>query len=98
MPTDQAANPMLQMVPFVFIFFIFYFLVIKPEKDKQKQKKEQLAKLARNDEVITSGGIHGVIVNIKPATVILRVDDNVKIEVDKEAVITVKNKSPREAS
>lgn len=87
---DQAANPIMQMFPFVLIFLIFYFLVIKPEKNKQKEKKAQVANLKKNDHVVSSGGIHGTVVNIKPTTVIVRVDDNVKIEIDKEAIATVK--------
>lgn len=93
MPVDQAANPITQMIPFVLVFFIFYFLVIKPEKDKQKKHKEMVNNVKKNDQVVTAGGIHGTVVNVKPATVIIRVDDNAKIEVDKEAVTTIKVKS-----
>jgi preprotein translocase subunit YajC len=45
-----------------------------------------LAALAKNDEVITTGGIHGTIVNVKDKSVIIRVDDNVKIEVEKNCI------------
>jgi len=44
---DQAANPIMQMFPFVLIFLIFYFLVIKPEKNKQKEKKKKIADLKK---------------------------------------------------
>ena len=89
MPVEASANQFSQMIPFIVIGFIFYFLVFKPEKQKQKEKKEQLANLKKNDQVVTAGGMHGTIVNIKTDTVILRVDDNVKIEVDKEAIATI---------
>jgi len=91
MPGAQTASPMMQMIPFILIFFIFYFLVIKPEKDKQKERKERIAGLKKNDQVVTAGGVHGTVVNVKTTTVILRIDDSVKIEVDKEAVSTVQN-------
>jgi preprotein translocase subunit YajC len=87
---DQTANPLLQFIPFIAIFLIFYLLVIKPEKQKQNERKTRLANLKKNDEVITVGGIHGTVVNIKQTTIILRVDDNVKLEVDKESITTVK--------
>ena len=45
--------------------------------------------LKRNDEIVTSGGIHGTIVNIKDKTITIRVDDNVKIEIDRSAVARV---------
>jgi len=89
---DQAANPITQMIPFVLIFIIFYFLVIKPERNKQKERKEKIARLKKNDQVVTAGGIHGTVVNVKETTVIVRIDDSVKIEVDKEAITTVSTK------
>ena len=48
--------------------------------------------LAKNDEVITSGGIHGTIVNVKDKSLIIRVDENVKIEVEKSCITTIKKK------
>ena len=89
MPPDQTVNPLLQFFPFILIFLIFYFLVIKPEKTKQNQRKEMINNVKKNDEVVTSGGIHGTVVNVKDTTVVVRVDDNVKIEFDREAIATV---------
>ena len=77
----------------VLIFGIFYFLVIRPEKKKQKDHKDMVANLRKNDEVVTAGGMHGVVVNIKDTTVVLRLDDNVRIEFDKEAVLVLKKKA-----
>lgn len=92
MPAEQSVNPLLQLpiIPYAIIIFIFYFLVIKPQKDKQKERGSLLSSLKKNDEVVTAGGVHGTIVNIKDKTVIVRVDDNVKMEIDKEAISTVK--------
>ncbi len=91
MPPEQAANPLMQfpIIPYILIIGIFYFLVFKPQKDKQKQHKELLTNLKKNDQVITSHGIHATIVNVKDTTVVLRIDDNAKMEVDKEAIATV---------
>ena len=94
MPVDQANNPLLQFIfPYAIIFLIFYFLVLKPQKDKQNERKKTLANLKRNDEIVTTGGIHGTIVNVKEKTVVVRIDDNARIEVDKEAVATVTKSS-----
>lgn len=90
MSPDQTANPLVQMFPFALIFFIFFFLVIKPEKDKQKKHKELIGNVKKNDQIVTVGGIHGTIVNVKPTTVTVRVDDNAKMEIDKEAIATIK--------
>ena len=91
MPTDPSVNPLVQFMPFILIAMIFYFLVFQPERAKQSKRKEMLKNVKKNDEVVTVGGVHGTVVNVKDTTVIVRVDDNVKIEFDKESVVTVVN-------
>lgn len=89
MPAETTVNPIAMLVPYLLIFAIFYFLVIRPQKQKQNEFKKMVDSLKRNDEIVTSGGIHGTIVNIKENTVTVRVDDNVKIEIDRTAVARV---------
>lgn len=93
MPTQAAAqvNPLVQLVPFIFIFIIFYFMLIMPQRKQQKEHQKMVSSLKKNDEVITNSGIHGTVVNVKDSTVILRVDENVKIEVDKIAIAVLLN-------
>jgi preprotein translocase subunit YajC len=93
MPQAQAANPIMNLFPLIFIFVIFYFLLIRPQKKQEKERQKMLSSVAKNDEVVTSGGIHGTIVNVKDKTVILRVDDNVKIEVERSAVAHIKKQN-----
>ena len=92
MPTQAQLNPIMQFIPFIFIFGIFYFLIIRPQKQREKEHKALLAKLAKNDEIVTAAGIHGTVVSVKDTTVIVRIDDNAKIEIDKAAVAYVKTK------
>jgi preprotein translocase subunit YajC len=92
MPTQSQLNPLMQFIPFIFIFGIFYFLIIRPQKQREKEHKALLSKLAKNDEVVTAAGIHGTVVSVKETTVIVRIDDNAKIEIDKAAVAYVKTK------
>jgi preprotein translocase subunit YajC len=87
-----AQAQLLNLMPIILIFVVFYFLLIRPQKKAQDDHKKMVAALKKNDEVMTSGGIHGVIVNVKDATVMLRVDDNVKIEVQKSSISVVKKK------
>lgn len=91
MPPDQTSASFLMspMIPLFIIFFIFYFLVMKPQKDRQLQHKKMLADLKKNDTVVTTGGIHGTIVNVKDKTAVIRIDDNAKMEVDKEAIAVI---------
>ncbi|MDP3142327.1 MAG: preprotein translocase subunit YajC [Candidatus Omnitrophota bacterium] len=87
---QQSANPILNLLPLLLIFAVFYFLLIKPQKDRQVEHKKMLQNLKKNDEVVTSGGINGTIVNVKDTTVILRIDENVRIEVEKDYIVTIK--------
>jgi preprotein translocase subunit YajC len=70
----------------VFIFAIFYFMLIRPQQKQQKKHLEMINNLNKNDEVVTIGGLHGTIINVKEKTFVIRVDDNVKVEVDKSAI------------
>ena len=90
---NTAPSPLVNLMPVVLIFIVFYFLLLRPQKKTQNEHKKMVAGLKKNDEVITSGGIHGTIVNVKDATVVMRVDDNVKIEVQKSSVSTMKRKA-----
>jgi preprotein translocase subunit YajC len=76
-------------IPFIFIFVIMYFIMIRPQQRRQKEQQKLISALKTGDDVITSSGIHGRITNVKDSTVMLRVDDNVKIEMDKTAITTV---------
>lgn len=82
----QTANPIIQLFPMLMIFAIFYLLLIRPQQKKEKERQNMLKKIKRNDEIVTSAGIHAVVLNVKDKTVTLRIDDNVKIEVDRDAI------------
>jgi len=87
-PTPNAG--IMNFVPLIFIFAVFYFLIIRPQQKKQKEHKALIDGLKKNDEVVTSGGIHGTIVNAKEKTFVLRIDENAKIEIDKNSVAYLK--------
>jgi preprotein translocase subunit YajC len=87
-------------LPLIAVFIIFYFLMIRPEQKKQKAKekarKEMLASLAKNDKVVTIGGINGTVVNVKDKTVIVKVDENTKLEFNREAISEVIDRKKRD--
>ena len=93
MQPNPTVNPIMNLMPLIFIFFIFYFLIIRPQRNKEKEHQKMISGLQKNDAVVTSGGIHGVIVNVKDKSFILRVDDNVKIEIEKNCVAYLKKKN-----
>lgn len=81
-----AGGGLTAFMPLILIFVIFYFLLIRPQQKKQREHREMLARLSKGDRVVTSGGLHGTIDKIKENTVILRIADNVRIEVTKSAI------------
>jgi len=68
---------------------IFYFLVIRPQHQQQKKVQQMLANLKKNDEVITTSGIHGTVAIVKDKTVVVRVDEGCRLEFDREAIASV---------
>ncbi len=76
----------MQLLPLVLIFGVMYFLMIRPQMNQQKELERMQSKLKKNDEVVTLGGIHGTVVNLKDGVVTLRVDDNVRMDVDKNSI------------
>ena len=84
-----APHPLVQLGPIFLMFIIFYFLLIRPQQQKQKEHEQRVKNLAKNDEVITSGGLHGTIVGLKEKSVLLRIAENVKVEVERSAVTEV---------
>jgi preprotein translocase subunit YajC len=93
MPQTPTVNPVFNLLPVALLFIIFYFLLIRPQNTKEKERQKMLANLNKNDEVVTTGGIHGTIVNVKEKTFILRIDDNVKMEIEKNCIAHVSKKT-----
>ena len=76
-------------VPFVLIIAIFYFFLIRPQNKKQKETEKMINALKKGDKIVTIGGIHGVVSSTKEKTVIVKVDDNCKIEFSRCAIAGV---------
>jgi preprotein translocase subunit YajC len=68
------------------IFAIFYFLMIRPQSQRQKQQDAMIKAVKTGDRIVTSSGIHGMVSNVKDTTVIVKIADNVKIELDKSSI------------
>jgi len=87
----QASNVednsgMLNITFLVAIFVIFYFFMIRPQNKKRKELQNMRESLKKGDSVVTIGGIHGKVVEVKETTIVLSVDANTKIKVDKSSV------------
>jgi len=77
------------IIPFAAIILIFYFLLIRPQNKKRKETEAMLSALKKGDKIVTIGGIHGTVQRVNESTVLIKVDDNVKIEFLRSAVSSV---------
>lgn len=93
----QQANPLSAFMPLILIFIIFYFLLIKPQHKKQKELQQMLSSIQKGDKVITTGGIHGIVANVKDDIVSVKVADNVRIDVSRSCIATLKKEKAESA-
>ncbi len=88
-PTPAGPNPLASFVPIILIFVIMYFLLFRPQIKRQKEQAAMAASLKIGDRVVTASGIHGMVANVKDRTVMVKVADNVKLEIEKSAIASV---------
>ncbi|MCQ2412960.1 MAG: preprotein translocase subunit YajC [Sphaerochaetaceae bacterium] len=79
------------LITFAVIIMIFYFLIIRPQKKRDNEVKNMLAAMKKGDKIVTIGGIRGTVAVVKESTVIVKVDDNTRIEFSKNAISQVLN-------
>jgi preprotein translocase subunit YajC len=90
---QQAPAAWMQILPMVLLFAAMYFLMIAPQRKKQKEHEKMLKALESGDEIVTTGGIFGVITNVKEDRFVVRIAENTKIEIGKGFVQTVVKKT-----
>jgi preprotein translocase subunit YajC len=83
-------------LPLILIMVIFYFLMILPAQRKQKKANEMLQALKNGDKVITNGGIYGTIVGLEADAVQLRIAEQVKMKVARNAIAGLQAEPPKE--
>ena len=88
----------MSFLPFVIIIAIFYFLIIRPQSKKQKETQKMLSELKKGDKVVSIGGIHGTIQHVKEKTIIVKVDENTKLEFTRSAISGVEAKAAESKS
>lgn len=76
------------MLLFGLMFVIMYFFILRPQRKKEQERKAMLSRVRKNDHVVTTGGIHGVVVSVKENELLVRVDDtkDVKLRIDRSAI------------
>ncbi|MBO7528823.1 MAG: preprotein translocase subunit YajC [Bacteroidales bacterium] len=90
-PQAQQGNPYSGLIMIAAIFVIFWLFFIRPQNKKQKEMQKFRDALQKGDKVITVGGIHGKVEEVKTTTVMISIDNNVKIEVEKSSLVANPN-------
>ena len=81
-----GGGAMSSIIMLVAIIVIFYFFMIRPQQKRQKEEKNFREALTKGQRVVTIGGLHGKIADVRETTVLIEVANDVKIEVEKTAV------------
>ncbi len=85
-----TAPPFWSQLPFIVIMIaLFYFMLIRPQSKAKKEQETLISSAKTGDKVVTSGGIVGTIANVKEKSVMIKIADNVKIEVMKTHLTSV---------
>ena len=96
-PAGQEVNPKAQMMQMIGMFVIlgvmFYFLLIRPQSKQRKEQENMLNNVKTGDQILTSGGIYGIVTNVKEKSLTVKIADNVKVEIAKSALTSVIKKA-----
>ena len=94
--TTQAAQEQPSMLssflPLILLFVIIYFIAIRPQQKKAKEDKARQDALKIGDEVVTIGGIHGIVRDVQESTVLIEASPSVSLKMEKVAIARVKSK------
>ncbi len=87
-PGGGSSSSLMMWMPIVLIFVIMYFLILRPQAKRQKEHQAMLSALQKGDDVVTAGGIYGTIVGVKEKeqTLIVKIADNVKVEIARSGI------------
>lgn len=81
-----GGGAMSSIIMLVAIIVIFYFFMIRPQQKRQKEEKKFREALTKGQRIVTIGGVHGKIADVRETTVLIEVANDVKIEVEKTAI------------
>ena len=92
------SDALLAQLPFFLIFFVIWYFMLRPNMKKQENLKQMQSNIKKGDRVITLGGIHGKVVQVKNDKVVLRVSNNSEITIDTIAISRLYNLNKKESN
>lgn len=91
----QGSGILGMAMPMILVFGILYFMMIRPQQRKEKERREMILNLKSGARVIFGGGIVGTVTNVKENTFVVKIADNVKVEVLRGAVTRIVEKGDK---
>lgn len=88
MAPKEGENPLVSLLPLVLIIVVFYFFMIRPQMKKQKDLRKFREAVKNGDKIMTMGGIHGKVIEVSDKTVIIEVENKMRLKVEKSALVT----------
>lgn len=88
----QGPGFLATVVPLILIFAIFYFLIIRPQSKRMKEHRQMVQNLAKGDQVVTGGGLHGQIVRVSEDTVTVELAEGVRVKAQRDTIQSVLSK------
>lgn len=93
---EGQGNPMNMLFIFALFMVAMYFFMIRPEQRRRKEKEEMLRRVNVGDRIVTTGGIYGVVKQVKEDTIRLQIDDHARIELSKAAIANIVERAGEE--
>jgi preprotein translocase subunit YajC len=84
-----SPNALMQFLPLLFLLVLFYFMLIRPQMKRSREHKDMLGRLAKGDEIITTGGLAGVVRDIGENFLTVEIADGVPVKMQKSAIASV---------
>ena len=89
---QSEQSPVFMLGWLALMLFVFYFLMIRPQQRREKERRAMMANIKSGDRVVFAGGFIGIVTNVKDRTFIIRIAENVKVEVARSSVSQVLSK------
>ena len=83
----EGGSSWTSLLPLFLILVVFYFFFIRPQTKKTKEQRKFRETLKKGDKVVTIGGVHGKVLEVKETTIILDVGNQLKLTVEKSAIV-----------
>ena len=95
---QQSSNIIQLLVPMALMMVIAYVILIRPQRRKQREHEDRVKRVKAGDRIVTNGGIHGTIAAVKDHTFMMKIADNVKLEIEKSSIMRILSTEEAEAA